>query len=93
MLTESTIPAYITQVLTGQQAKETDPLRDSDGSGSNASNPYNARIGVLRELHTKKSDRYVSSQPSQASLLASLAIVQGANTERSCCCRSTSSGL
>lgn len=59
VLTEGTIPAYVTQVLTGPQAQEADPLQYSDSSGSNASNPYNARIGVLRELHTKKSDRYI----------------------------------
>lgn len=56
-MTESTIPGYTTQILTGPQAIETNPLRDSDNSGTSVSNPYNARIGVLRELHTKKSDR------------------------------------
>lgn len=56
-MTESSIPGYTTQILTGQQAKETDPLRDSDNSGTSVSNPYNARIGVLRELHSRKSDR------------------------------------
>ena len=57
VLTESTIPGYTTEILTGPQAKETDPLRDSDNSGTSVSNPFNARIGVLRELHTRKSDR------------------------------------
>lgn len=56
-MTESSIPGYTTQILTGQQAKETDPLRDSDNSGTSVSNPYSARIGVLRELHSRKSDR------------------------------------
>ena len=57
VMTESSIPGYTTQILTGQQAKETNPLRDSDNSGTSVSNPYNARIGVLRELHSRKSDR------------------------------------
>ena len=57
VLTESTIPGYTTQIFTGPEGQETDPLRDSDNSGTSVSNPYNARIGVLRELHMRKSDR------------------------------------
>lgn len=56
-MTESTIPGYTTQILTGSEAVETDPLRDSDNTGTSVSNPFKARIGVLRELHTRKSDR------------------------------------
>lgn len=56
-MTEGSIPAYTVQLLSGSDAHEADPLKDSNNSGSNANNPYNARIGVLRELHTKKSDR------------------------------------
>ena len=56
-MAEGSIPAYTVQLLSGSDAQEADPLKDSNNSGSNASNPYNARISVLRELHTKKSDR------------------------------------
>ena len=57
IMTEGSIPAYTVQLLTGSDAQEADPLKFSNNSGSNANNPYNARIAVLRELHTKKSDR------------------------------------
>jgi len=57
VIAEGSIPAYTVQVLSGSQAQQVDPLTASNDSGSSASNPYNARIGVLRELHTKKSDR------------------------------------
>ncbi|DBA86516.1 TPA: hypothetical protein ACH3X2_005492 [Trebouxia sp. C0005] len=57
IMAEGCIPAYTVQLLTGSDAQEADPLKDSNNSGSNANNPYNAQIAVLRELHTKKSDR------------------------------------
>ena len=57
VLTEAVVPAYTVQILSGPQAQQVDPLVDSNNSGSSASHPYNARVGVLRELHTKKSDR------------------------------------
>lgn len=57
VIAEGAIPAYTVQLLSGSDAQEVDPLATSDNSGSSASNPYHARVGVLRELHTKKSDR------------------------------------
>ncbi|KAL3141440.1 hypothetical protein ABBQ32_005008 [Trebouxia sp. C0010 RCD-2024] len=58
VLTEGAVPAYTVQVLSGSQAQEVEPLSaSSDSSGSSASHPYSARITVLRELHTRKSDR------------------------------------
>lgn len=57
VITEGPVPAYTIQILSGPQAQPVDPLVASNNSGTSASHPYNARIGVLRELHTKKSDR------------------------------------
>ena len=57
VLTEGSIPAYTVQLLSGPQAQQVGPLAASNHSGSSPSHPYNARIGVLRELHTRKSDR------------------------------------
>ena len=58
VLTEGAVPAYTVQVLSGSQAQEVEPLSaSSDNRGTSASHPYSARIGVLRELHTRKSDR------------------------------------
>ncbi len=57
IMAKGSIPAYTVQLLSGSDAQEADPLKDSNNSGSSANNPYNARISVLRELHTKKSDR------------------------------------
>ena len=52
----SSLAAYNVEVLTGSH-KETDPLAGSDGSGVGANHPYAARIAVIRELHSRKSDR------------------------------------
>ena len=57
VLTPGSVPAYTVEVLSGAQAQEVDPLTASNNSGNSANHPYNARIGVLRELHTRKSDR------------------------------------
>lgn len=58
VLTEGAVPAYTVEVLSGSQAQQTEPLSaSSDNIGTSASHPYSARIGVLRELHTRKSDR------------------------------------
>ena len=57
VLTLGSVPAYIVEVLSGPQAQEVKPLSASNNSGNSATHPYNARIGVLRELHTRKSDR------------------------------------
>ena len=57
VLTQGSVPAYIVELLSGPQAQEVDPLTASNNSGNSANHPYNARIGVLRELHTRKSDR------------------------------------
>lgn len=57
VLTEDSVPAYTVEVLSGSQAQEVDFLTASDNSGNSANHPYSARIGVLRELHTRKSDR------------------------------------
>ena len=52
----SSLAAYDVEVLTGSQG-ETDPLAGSDGTGVGANHPYAARIAVIRELHSRKSDR------------------------------------
>lgn len=57
VLTPGSVPAYTVEVLSGAQAQEVDPLTASNNSGNSANHPYNACIGVLRELHTRKSDR------------------------------------
>ena len=57
VLTQGSVPAYTVEVLSGPQAQEVDPLTASNNSGNSAAHPYNARISVLRELHTRKSDR------------------------------------
>lgn len=57
VIAEGSIPAYIVELLSGPQAQEVDPLVASNNSGNSANNPYNARTTVIRELHTKKSDR------------------------------------
>lgn len=57
VLTEGTVPAYTVELLSGPQAHEMDALTASNNSGNSANHPYSARIDVLRELHTRKSDR------------------------------------
>lgn len=57
VLTEGSVPAYTVELLSGPQAQEVDPLTASNNSGNSANHPYSARIGVLRELHTRKSNR------------------------------------
>lgn len=57
VLTQGSVPAYTVEVLSGAQAQEVDPLTASNNSGNSATHPYNAHISVLRELHTRKSDR------------------------------------
>lgn len=57
VLTQGAVPAYTVEVLSGAQAQEVDPLTAGNNSGNSATHPYHARIGVLRELHTRKSDR------------------------------------
>lgn len=57
VLSEGAVPAYTVELLSGPQAQEVDPLTASNNSGNSANHPYSARIGVLRELHTRKSDR------------------------------------
>ena len=56
IMATSSLAAYDVEVLTGSQG-EADPLAGSDGSGVGANHPYAARIAVIRELHSRKSDR------------------------------------
>ena len=56
IMATSSLAAYDVEVLTGSQG-EADPLAGSDGSGVGASHPYAARIAVIRELHSRRSDR------------------------------------
>lgn len=48
------MPAYEVEVLAGQEAEQLVP---GDGSGSDAHNPFLARVAAARELHGPQSER------------------------------------